>query len=38
MLAAGIIVLDGRLFKYDHKVGQALIGDDLRNGRKSKIA
>ena len=38
MLAAGIVILDGRLFEDDHKVGQALVGNDLRNCGQGEIA
>ena len=37
MLAAGIIVLNGGLFEHHHEVGQALIGDDLRNAGQGEI-
>ena len=37
MLAAGIIVFDRGLLEDDHKVGQTLIGDDLRNAGKCEI-
>ena len=32
------VIFDGGLFKDDHKVGQTLIGDDLRNAGQREIA